>query len=102
LDAARRRHDGEPFLFPGLVFNNKNMQNSTNEKNRGRWHLRKMSPKDYGKTAIICLLLVGIKGALLESAGLFLDLLVNILAIVGMVAGILWIKERIKSRSKKS
>jgi len=61
-----------------------------------------MSPKDYGKTAIICLLLVGIKGALLESAGLFLDLLVNILAIVGMVAGILWIKERIKSRSKKS
>jgi len=102
LGAARRRHDGEPFLFPRLAFNKKNMQNSSNEENKGRWHLRKMSSKDYGKTAVICLLLVGVKGALFESAGLFLDFLINILAVFGTISGVLWIKEKIKSRSKKA
>lgn len=102
LDAARCRQYGKLFLFSELAFNNKNMQDSANGENKGQWYLRKMSPKDYGKTAIICLLLVGIKGALFESAGLFLDLLVNILAIVSMIAGVLWIKEKIKSKNKKS
>jgi hypothetical protein len=78
------------------------MQDPINEENKGRWHLRKMTAKDYGKTAIICLLLVGIKGALFESAGAFLDFLVDILSVFGLVAGILWIKERIRLRSKKS
>ncbi len=78
------------------------MQNLTNEENKGRWRLRKISSKDYGKTAVICLLLVGVKGALFESAGLFLDLLVDILAVFGVISGVLWVKEKIKSGGKKS
>lgn len=102
LDIVRCRQYGKLFLFSELAFNNKNMQSLTNEENKGRWHLRKMSSKDYGKTAVICLLLVGVKGALFESAGLFLDLLINILAVFGAISGVLWIKEKIKAGSKKS
>ena len=74
--------------------------NDTNKQNKKWWQFRQMGAKDYGRTAIICLLLVGLKGSF--SAGLFLDILIDILAIFGTISGILWIKEQIKSRGKKS
>lgn len=78
------------------------MEEIKNKQEINKFKFRKMTSKDYGKTAIICLLLVGFKGAYFESAGLFLDLLVSILAIFGAISGFLWIKEKIKLKNRKS
>jgi hypothetical protein len=77
------------------------MENLKSKEEPKSFTFRKMTSKDYGKTAIICLLLAGFKGAYFESAGLFLDLLVDILAIFGAISGFFWIKEKIKSKNKR-
>jgi hypothetical protein len=76
------------------------MQQIDEKQNKKWWRFRPMSSKDYGRTAIICLLLVGIRDKLPLSDPITMTL-INILGGWGAIAGVLWIKEKIKSKSKK-
>lgn len=78
------------------------MENLKNKEESKRFKFRNITTKDYGKIAIICLLLAGFKGAYFELAGLFLDLLVDILAMFGVISGFFWIKEKIRLKNQKS
>ncbi|PIZ28106.1 hypothetical protein COY43_02275 [Candidatus Berkelbacteria bacterium CG_4_10_14_0_8_um_filter_35_9_33_8] len=69
-----------------------------------------MSPKDHGRIALLGLLLAGLKSQfpqLMSGTGIplldaLLFILINVLIVWGAIAGILWLKEKIKSRDKKS
>ena len=62
--------------------------------------IKKMTKKDYGRTAIICFLLVGFKGMETIQLGIFLNILIDVLAVVGVVCGIKWWMETVKEKKQ--
>lgn len=77
------------------------MLNVKKPQNRKWWHFRQMSSKDNGRIALLGLLLAGLKGQF-PQPNMLVEILLDVLIIWGAVAGLLWLKEKIKLRHKKS
>jgi len=74
--------------------------NDINKEKKKWWQFRKSGPDDYGRIAILCLLVFGFK----DVAGPinpFLEILLNILGIWGAFAAIMWLKKKIQVRKRK-
>jgi hypothetical protein len=76
------------------------MENKTEKQDKKWWRFRQTSFKDHGRIALLGLLLAGLKGQF-PRPNFVIEILLNVLIIWGAIAGILWLKEKIKSRHKK-
>lgn len=62
---------------------------------------KKLKKKDYGKIALLGLLLAGIKGAVQISLPSIILVLSDILITVGFISGIIWVVMTIKTKKIK-
>ena len=53
--------------------------------------LKKLRKKDYGRIALFALVLVLLKSAIQVPLNVFLEILSDILIVIGVIAGVIWL-----------
>lgn len=75
--------------------------NTPDKQNKKWWQFRSSGSGDYGRIAIICLLVFSFKDVV-GPIDPFLEVLINILGIWGFFAAIMWLKKKIQEKRKKT